>query len=98
MTIEELREQLESFEGDKRTKEYKDLRDKYNELALASLAPKTLYDKIKGFNGVVKQKDVDWFFEEFNKEFKTNHKPCNCPGQVRVMINRIKKRYGNTKE
>lgn len=91
MDLTEINKRLEAFEGDKRTKEYKELKELKESLETPQIDLDR--EKLLSLGGVIKKEDVEWFFNLYNKKFNTNQKPCNCPGKVRVMVNKLVKSY-----
>lgn len=55
------------------------------------------YNRVINFNGKMKSEDVDWFFDTYNLRFNKKLKRCNCPGQIRRMISKIKTEYEKRK-
>ena len=77
-------DRLEDFKGDKRSKEYKELKKQ-----LESDTPPPFkqedYDRIKNYGGLLPKEDFKWFWRLYDKTFNTKSKPCLCPGKIRKM-------------
>lgn len=107
MELQEIENKIEAFEGDKRTKEYKELVERRNALLesvknpegsnLIDVKPQMdseeneFLNRVSNFRGVIRSKDLDWFYKGYNKLFNTELKPCKCPGQIRIMVNKVRR-------
>ena len=103
-TPEDIQQELEAFTGDKRSKEYKELKKQLEspqkaqeefstDGKLQEPYPKAVYDRINSYTGRIPRDEVQLFFDDYNKIFGTNIERCNCSGKVQRMMAKLKGTY-----
>jgi len=82
--------QMKKFEGDKRSKEYKVLKE---EMEATSA-------RLYTFRGKMEWADVQWLFKEHDSMTNRNSpsEPCRCTGVIRQKLSQLKKYYRDAKK
>ena len=103
-----LERQIENFEGDKRSKEYKYLKEELASLDLEVEQEEVVtpsknkddfkisdevYNTIVSFNGKVRGDQLGWLFSTYNKIFNERLTKCLCAGKIKRMVAKIKVTY-----
>jgi len=78
-----IKEQIKAFEGDKRTKEYKDLTDEL----------KSIKERVNSLSSPISWLDVKWMFELYSQHKGKKLKPCRCTGKIQSIVKFLKKEY-----
>lgn len=81
-----IKEALETFEGDKRTKEYKNILEH-------AIYPLEDYRRLKSLKGKAEWEDIKLIFKLDNEIFNTRDEPCKCPGIIRRKLVRLIKKW-----
>lgn len=79
-----IKEQIQAFEGDKRTKEYKDLVDEL----------KSIQERVNSLSSPISWMDVKWMFGLYSLHKGKQLKPCRCSGKIQAIVKFLKEEYG----
>lgn len=81
-----IKEALETFNGDRRTKEYK-------RIVEHAIYPLEDYRRLKSLKGKAEWEDIKLIFRLDNEIFNTRDEPCKCPGIIRRKLVRLIKTW-----
>lgn len=100
MNIKQLEKELKNFEGDKRSKEYKDLKKQLEnqqvtktEKLRRNIEYKANREKVLNFPNPAPWLEVKWLFSHYNEVYNCKRRPCKCSGKIRSMLEKLKKYY-----
>lgn len=96
MKQETIKSKIENFEGDKRSKEYKDLLKQLEESKITK--EKSDKERILNFPNPSPWLEVKWLFNHYAEVFnKKKRKPCRCSGKINSMLKKLKDYYEEEK-
>lgn len=102
---ETIESKIENFEGDKRSKEYKDLLKQLEESKITKTEKlrrkhqeKSDKERILNFPNPSPWLEVKWLFNHYAEVFnKKKRKPCRCSGKINSMLKKLKDYYEEEK-